>query len=143
MSQLMPLPLTVSCFCKIQIGFTFLVPAHPGSPGKGPSNGCVCVCVFVSRRRRSGSTRPFLLASSPGSFVKVSAGSLEVEETALSLDDDGTAAVMGSDVAAFTADVRQQTLYWVDSVSHKMWSSSLTDSHHSVVCYRAFIRFVH
>ena len=34
MAQLMPLPLTVSCFCKIQIGFTFLVPAHPGSPGK-------------------------------------------------------------------------------------------------------------
>ena len=26
----MPLPLTVSCFSKIQIGFTFLVPAHPG-----------------------------------------------------------------------------------------------------------------
>jgi len=34
MAQLMPLPLTVSCFTKIQIGFTFLVPAHPGSPGK-------------------------------------------------------------------------------------------------------------
>jgi len=34
MSQLMPLLLTVSCFSKIQIGFTFLVPAHPGSPGK-------------------------------------------------------------------------------------------------------------
>jgi len=33
MVQLMPLPLTVSCFSKIQIGFTFLVPAHPGSPG--------------------------------------------------------------------------------------------------------------
>jgi len=34
MVQLMPLPLTVSCFSKIQIGFTFLVLAHPGSPGK-------------------------------------------------------------------------------------------------------------
>jgi len=32
MAQLMPLPLAVSCFSKIQIGFTFLVPAHPGSP---------------------------------------------------------------------------------------------------------------
>jgi len=48
MAQLMPLPLTVSCFSKIQIGFTFLVPADPGSPGKGPLNGCVCVCVCVS-----------------------------------------------------------------------------------------------
>ena len=34
MAQLMPLPLTVSCFSKIQIGFTFLVVAHLGSPGK-------------------------------------------------------------------------------------------------------------
>jgi len=34
MVQLMPLPLTVSCFSKIQTGFTFLVPAHPGSPRK-------------------------------------------------------------------------------------------------------------
>ena len=34
MAQLMPLPLTVSCFSKIQIGFIFLVPAHAGSPGK-------------------------------------------------------------------------------------------------------------
>jgi len=33
MAQLMPLPLTISCFSKIQIGFTFLVPADPGSPG--------------------------------------------------------------------------------------------------------------
>ena len=47
MAQLLLLPLTVSCFSKIQIGFTFLVPAHPGSPGKGPLNGCVCVCVPV------------------------------------------------------------------------------------------------
>ena len=34
MAQLMPLPLTVSCFSIIQISFTFLVPAHVGSPGK-------------------------------------------------------------------------------------------------------------
>ena len=48
MAQLMPLPLTVSCFSKIQIGFTFLVPAHLGSPGIGPLNGCVCVCDLSS-----------------------------------------------------------------------------------------------
>jgi len=45
LAQLMPLPLTVSCFSKIQIGFAFLVPAHLGSPGKEPLNGCVCMCV--------------------------------------------------------------------------------------------------
>ena len=47
MAQLMLLLLTVSCFSKIQIGFTFLVPAHPGSPQKEPLNVCVCVCVCV------------------------------------------------------------------------------------------------
>ena len=41
-AQLMPLPLTVSCFSNIQIGFTFLLPADLGSPGKGPLNVCVC-----------------------------------------------------------------------------------------------------
>ena len=53
MAQLMSLPLTVSCFSKIQIDFTyftFLVPAHLGSPGKGPLNVCVCVCACVRVR---------------------------------------------------------------------------------------------
>ena len=45
MAQLMPLPLTVSCFSEIQIGFTFLVPAHQGSPGQRVvKRVCVCVC---------------------------------------------------------------------------------------------------
>jgi len=48
MAQPMPLPLTVSCFTKIQIGLTFLVPADPCIvPEKGPLNVCVCVCVCV------------------------------------------------------------------------------------------------
>jgi len=48
MAQLMPLPLTVSCFNKIQIGFTFLVPAHLGSPRKRADKWvCVCLCVCV------------------------------------------------------------------------------------------------
>jgi len=46
MAQLMPLPLTVSCFSKIQIGFTFLVPAHQGSPGKRAVKR-VCVCCSM------------------------------------------------------------------------------------------------
>ena len=50
MAQLMPLPLTVSCFSKIQVGFTFLVPAHLGSPGKrAVKRVCVCVCVCLHR----------------------------------------------------------------------------------------------
>jgi len=46
MAQMMPVPLTVSCFSKVQIGFTFLVPAHLGNPGKrAVKRVCVCVCV--------------------------------------------------------------------------------------------------
>ena len=65
MAQLIPLPLTVSCFSKIQIGFTFLVLAHLDSPGQRvvkrvSVRSCVCVqhlrvdclackdfCIFV------------------------------------------------------------------------------------------------
>jgi len=50
MAHLMLLPLTVSCFSKIQIGFTFLVPAHPGGPGQRAVKrvrACVRVRVCV------------------------------------------------------------------------------------------------
>ena len=43
MAQLVPLPLTVTCSSKIQTGFTFLVPAHLGSPGQRAVKRCVCV----------------------------------------------------------------------------------------------------
>jgi len=53
MAQLMPLPLAVSFFSKIQIGFTFLVPAHPHGhvvlekrPLNACARACVCVCVY-------------------------------------------------------------------------------------------------
>jgi len=52
MFQLMPLPLTVSCFSKIQIGFAFLVPAHLGGPGERAVkrvfvNGCCTILVNI------------------------------------------------------------------------------------------------
>jgi len=47
MARRIPLPLTVSCFSKIQIGFTFLVLLTWVVLDKGPLNGCVCVCVFI------------------------------------------------------------------------------------------------
>jgi len=78
MAKLMPLPLTVACFSKIQIGFAFLVPANLGSPGQravweDPGlnltvDGCVylnghcdmlpwarAVCTFIAM---PGSTQP-------------------------------------------------------------------------------------
>jgi len=63
MAQLMPLPLTVSCFSKIQIGFTFLVPAYPGSPGKmAVKRVCECVCVSLLRKFDNGITTAALIA---------------------------------------------------------------------------------
>ena len=50
MAQLMPLPLTVSCFSEIQIGFTFLVPAHLGSSGK---RAVKQVCYFLSKNTQN------------------------------------------------------------------------------------------
>jgi len=47
MAQLMPLPLAVPCFSKIQIVFIFLVPAHPGSPGQ---RAVKRVCVFMTQQ---------------------------------------------------------------------------------------------
>jgi len=48
MAQLIPLPLTISCFSKIQIDFTFPVPAHLGSPGKKAVKRVrACVCKIV------------------------------------------------------------------------------------------------
>ena len=49
MAQLMPLPLTVFCFSEIKIGFTFRVPAHPGSPGqRAVKRVCVRVLADIS-----------------------------------------------------------------------------------------------
>ena len=67
-AQLMPLPLTVSCFSKIQIGFTFLVPAHPGSPGqRAVKRVCVCLLLWICYSYSSMS-----LDSSQGLYMPVS-----------------------------------------------------------------------
>ena len=47
MAQLMPLPLTVSCFSKIQIGFNFLVPDHLGSPGQRAVKRERSLCMYT------------------------------------------------------------------------------------------------
>jgi len=49
MAQRIPLPLTVTCFSKIWIDFTFLVPAHLGSHGqRAIKRECVCAFIFVT-----------------------------------------------------------------------------------------------
>jgi len=55
MFQLMPLPLTISCFSKIQISFAFLVPAHLDSRGKKAVKR-VCVCVICMQLNTNNNT---------------------------------------------------------------------------------------
>ena len=45
MAQLMPLPLTVSCFSKIHLVVPFCYRLTRVVPEKGPLNGCVYVCM--------------------------------------------------------------------------------------------------
>jgi len=54
MAQLMPLPLTVSCSSKIQIGFTFLVTADLGTSGKrAVKRVCVVYLIYNSQCLKS------------------------------------------------------------------------------------------
>jgi len=48
MVQLIPLPLVVSCFSKIQIGVTFLVLAHLGPGKRAVKRVCVCVLLYLA-----------------------------------------------------------------------------------------------
>jgi len=61
-AQLMPLPLTFFCFSKIQIGFTFLVPAHQGSPEQRAVKWvCLFACLYcVFPHLSFSSLRPYL-----------------------------------------------------------------------------------
>jgi len=74
MAQLMPLPLTVSCFSKIQIGFTFLVPADPGIPEKGPLN----VFAFWLTVKHPGLHSKFTVSFSGGTTATCRASRREV-----------------------------------------------------------------
>ena len=85
MSQLMPLPLAVSCFSKIQIGFTFLVPAHLGCPGERAVKGVyVCICS------PKGATEPINVESAGiinanGWLIMAGCGELDFTHVGLSM----------------------------------------------------------
>jgi len=56
MAQRIPLPLTVSCFSKIQIGFAFLVPAYLGSPGQWAVKRVLSLAFLVNTAQGSVAT---------------------------------------------------------------------------------------
>ena len=67
---------SVSCFSKIQIGFTFLVPAHLGSPGEmAVKQVCVCVHAFgralLPLSQRYSSSTLWIITFSILSFMQV------------------------------------------------------------------------
>ena len=71
MAQLMPLPPTVSCFSKILIGFTFLVPAHLGSPGqRAVKRVCVCVCAWAPMPFKGLTDQMYAAAGGGGGNVR-------------------------------------------------------------------------
>ena len=79
MAQLMPLPLTVSCFSKIQIGFTFLVPAHlaHSSGQRAVKRACVCAgftCVPNWQTHMQTRLHPEVCNSSPHSMICMRCG---------------------------------------------------------------------
>ena len=77
MAQLMPLPLTVSCSNKIQIGFTFLVPAHLGSPGQ---RAVKRVCVLQGNSNIYKYKATFLWNFSPNSGFRKSRHTISIIE---------------------------------------------------------------
>jgi len=106
-AQLMPLPLTVTCFSKIQIGFTFLVPAHLGSPRqRAVKRVCVCsmqfydervgvfvcICLCVCRRScRRNYARPIFtkfLCMLPTAVARSSSGSIAIRYVLRGFMDD-------------------------------------------------------
>ena len=65
MAHLMPLPLTVSCFSKIQIGFTFLVPTHRGSPGQRAVKRVYVSCGYITFEQITDKEYGFLSVAQP------------------------------------------------------------------------------
>jgi len=96
MAQLMPLPLTVSCFSKIQIGFTFLVLAHPGSPGqRAIKRVCVCMCKaaqvnneYVINRQKLLTIKFLIIESSIGNLHSSNAYAIQVTLAYLTGDNN-------------------------------------------------------
>ena len=72
MAQLMPLSLTVSCSSKIQIGFTFLVLAQPGSPGKRAiKRVCVCMHLVLRYLKRTGNATLLIIIQEAQTYTSV------------------------------------------------------------------------
>ena len=108
MAQLMPLPLTVSCSSKIQIGFTFLVLAHPGSPGQRAVKR-VCVCSHKQISHALNTMVPMLLCEQNCLFTMFCGSSAL---TLLVGRQEGHPALCGEVLAWLSVWSKVQTCIW-------------------------------
>jgi len=100
--QRISLPLTVSCFSKIQVGFTFLVPAHPGSPGQ---RAVKRVCVMQVDQRH------FLSSAFPH---KTNPNSVD--------GDYGKHAKLSSHLTAILYSILSDSRHWRNRPCRPHWS---------------------
>ena len=112
-AQLMPMPLTVSCFSKIQTGFTFLVPAHPGSPGKRAVKW-VCYLLTKNTHHYTGNF-PAGFASNQTSF---SCFGLAQER------ECGTACCYNSGLSSRSSQILQAVQTCKKQICHSIWPIS-------------------
>ena len=151
----MPLPLTVSCFSKIQISFTFLVPAHPGSPGQGavkwvcvrvcPAAACLplqCTCVCASDILGDGTIHPWQLIRAPVWLKGYSGNELQRTARQLAMQGRFLREMFPSKYHMLTKNLnyqfkklnrRQRTRWWggykrfsrIDQPRRRYWSTPL------------------
>jgi len=143
MAQRLPLPLTVPCISKIQIGFTFLVPAHLGSAGHRAVKR-VYVCMLLSRRSWSVQ----LTRGRPGGCFHVGSGGRPTDSSTWR-SMAWCAGMLSGEVAERIMFCRQflhqiTSLFFGGGDSGGLFSSSSSSQDCSIcTLYRLFISHVH
>jgi len=130
-ADLMPLPLTVSCFSKIQIGFTFLVPAHPDSPRQGAVKRVSLGC-YKQMFRNSRQSEYCKLTTGRSHLRSANACLLSVPRTRTTYGDrsfavSGPVAWNSLPVALRSCDVTEETF-------RRHLKTFLFNSHDNLLC---------
>jgi len=116
MSQLMPLPLTVSCLSKIQIGFTFLVLAHPGSPRQRAVKR-VCVSVWKWPAQGTG-TVPTVSAHFRSLFSIIYLTVAQITRCCLAYDMNTRTTMEMHDTALSVAQIHNRSISGTAALCH-------------------------
>jgi len=139
MAQLLPLPLTVSCFSKIQIGLPFWYRLTQVVPEKGPLNVCVCVLVWFQKSIlmfvflvNAGMFGHSMIISDSGlgiygtAHVPCEAGSVHLSGICLSIPAWATAANSLLQVCCCGPDKQEMSFDWYTAHSSTAGSARLS-----------------